>query len=154
MSGSERGVFNDQQITVAASVIAAVLAANAGASTTGIEQARRNSSRGHLILGTGSHQRAVAFQERRRQAPGFRRRLWAAFIAKALFGDPEKIEFVNQSSDARIPNITTGKVDITCPIHDGYRGTRSADRLHHPLLPWKACGLMLKADGKYADMKR
>ena len=35
-------------------------------------------------------------------------------IAKALFGDPDKIEFVDQSSHFRIPNITTGKVDVTC----------------------------------------
>ena len=35
-------------------------------------------------------------------------------IAKALFGNPDKITYVNQSSDAAFPNITTNKVDITC----------------------------------------
>ena len=35
-------------------------------------------------------------------------------VAKGLFSDDTKIEFVNQASDARIPNIVTDKVDITC----------------------------------------
>jgi len=35
-------------------------------------------------------------------------------IAKGLFNDPEKVEFVVQGSDARIPNLLTDKVDISC----------------------------------------
>ena len=33
-------------------------------------------------------------------------------LANALFGDPEKVEFVVQASDARIPNLLSDKVDI------------------------------------------
>jgi polar amino acid transport system substrate-binding protein len=37
----------------------------------------------------------------------------ARILAKALFDDESKIDFVRQDPAARIPNITTGKVDIT-----------------------------------------
>ncbi len=37
----------------------------------------------------------------------------AQILAQGLFDDPTKIEFVKQEADARIPNVTTGKVDIT-----------------------------------------
>ena len=35
-------------------------------------------------------------------------------IAKALFGDETKIEYVKQAPDARIPNLLTNKTDVTC----------------------------------------
>jgi ABC-type amino acid transport substrate-binding protein len=35
-------------------------------------------------------------------------------VAKGLFNDPSKVEFVVQSSDARIPNLLTDKVDMSC----------------------------------------
>lgn len=38
----------------------------------------------------------------------------ARIIAKGLFNDPDKVQFVQQSSDARIPNLLTDKVDLTC----------------------------------------
>lgn len=71
-------------------------------------------------------------------------------IAKALFGDPEKIEYVNQSSDARIPNITTNKVDITCQFMTvtGERAQQIAFTIPYYR---EGVGLMLKSDGKYAD---
>ena len=36
----------------------------------------------------------------------------ARILAKGLFDDARKVEFVKQDPAARIPNITTGKVDI------------------------------------------
>ena len=36
----------------------------------------------------------------------------ARILAKGLFDDESKVEFVQQDPAARIPNITTGKVDI------------------------------------------
>ena len=35
-------------------------------------------------------------------------------LAKAIVDDPSKVEYVVQSSDSRIPNVLTDKVDITC----------------------------------------
>ncbi len=34
-------------------------------------------------------------------------------LAKGLFDDETKVEFVKQDAQQRIPNIVTGKVDIT-----------------------------------------
>ena len=36
----------------------------------------------------------------------------AQILARGLFDDAAKVEFVKQDPAARIPNITTGKVDI------------------------------------------
>ncbi len=69
--------------------------------------------RGKLIVGTGSTNAPWHFKSADDKLQGFDVDM-GHIIAKALFGDPEKVEYVNQSSDARIPNITTNKVDITC----------------------------------------
>lgn len=70
-------------------------------------------SRGKLIVGTGSTNPPWGFQDKSGKLVGFDADL-ARIIAKGLFNDPSKVEFVTQSSDARIPNITTGQVDVTC----------------------------------------
>ena len=36
----------------------------------------------------------------------------AKIVANSLFGDPEKVKFVEQSSDERVPNLVNGNVDI------------------------------------------
>src|SRR4051794_20028235 len=63
-------------------------------------------ARGHLIVGTGSTNAPWHFKDASDKLVGFDVDM-GHIIAKALFGDPEKVEYVNQSSDARIPNITT-----------------------------------------------
>lgn len=63
---------------------------------------------------------------------------------------PTKIEYVNQSSDARIPNITTDKIGPHLPVHDGDRRARAAVAFTIPYYR-EGVGLMLKADGSYAD---
>ncbi len=74
----------------------------------------------------------------------------AKIVAKALFGDAEKVEFVNQSSDARIPNITTGKVDMTCQFMT-VTGER-AQQVNFTIPYYReGVGLMLKDGGQYAD---
>jgi polar amino acid transport system substrate-binding protein len=70
-------------------------------------------ARGHLVLGTGSTNAPWHFKSAEDKLQGFDVDM-GRIVAKALFGDPDKIEYVNQSSDARIPNITTDKVDLTC----------------------------------------
>src|SRR5688572_31825513 len=55
----------------------------------------------------------MALRRRERQDRQLRRDI-AKIVAKGLFDDPEKIEIVTQASDARIPNVLTDKVDITC----------------------------------------
>jgi polar amino acid transport system substrate-binding protein len=100
-------------------------------------------ARGHLVLGTGSTNAPWHFKSAEDKLQGFDVDM-GRIIAKALFGDPDKIEYVNQSSDARIPNITTDKVDITCQFMTvtGERAQQIAFTIPYYR---EGVGLMLKA---------
>ncbi|UJQ94267.1 transporter substrate-binding domain-containing protein [Mariluticola halotolerans] len=106
-------------------------------------------ARGHLVMGTGSTNAPWHFKSADDQLQGFDVDM-GRIVAKALFGDPDKIEYVNQSSDARIPNITTGKVDLTCQFMTvtGERAQQVAFSIPYYR---EGVGLMMKADGAYAD---
>ena len=106
-------------------------------------------ARGTLIVGTGSSNAPWHFKGADDTLQGFDIDV-ARIVAKALFGDAEKVEFVNQSSDARIPNITTGKVDITCQFMT-VTGER-AQQVNFTIPYYReGVGLMLKEGGSYAD---
>ncbi len=64
-----------------------------------------------LIVGTGSTNAPWHFENEKGQLTGMDITM-ARILAKGLFDDPEKVEFVKQDPAARVPNITTGKVDI------------------------------------------
>lgn len=70
-------------------------------------------ARGKLIVGTGSTNPPWHFVDESGNIVGYDVDI-AKIVAKGLFDDPEKIEIVTQASDARIPNVLTDKVDITC----------------------------------------
>jgi polar amino acid transport system substrate-binding protein len=112
-------------------------------------------ARGKLIVGTGSTNAPWHFKDESGNLVGFDIDI-ARMIANGLFKDPNKVEFVEQSSDARIPNVTTGKVDITCQFM-----TVTAERAQQVgvTIPYyrEGVGLLLKADGKYKsfdDLKK
>lgn len=67
--------------------------------------------RGYLIAGSGSTNAPWHFTNDKGELVGFDIDM-ARIVAKALFNDPTKVKFVKQSSDARIPNLATGKVDV------------------------------------------
>ncbi|MBT1155782.1 transporter substrate-binding domain-containing protein [Aminobacter anthyllidis] len=106
-------------------------------------------ARGHLVLGTGSTNAPWHFKSADDKLQGFDVDM-GRIVAKALFGDPDKIEYVNQSSDARIPNITTDKVDLTCQFMTvtGERAQQIAFTIPYYR---EGVGLMLKGDSKHAD---
>jgi polar amino acid transport system substrate-binding protein len=64
-----------------------------------------------LIVGTGSTNAPWHFEDEKGQLTGMDVAM-ARILAKGLFDDPEKVEFVKQDPSARIPNINTGKVDV------------------------------------------
>jgi polar amino acid transport system substrate-binding protein len=68
--------------------------------------------RGKLIVGTGSTNPPWHFKDEKGELVGFDIDI-AKMVAKGLFNDDQD-RVRHQASDARIPNITTGKVDITC----------------------------------------
>ena len=106
-------------------------------------------ARGHLVMGTGSTNAPWHFKSASDELQGFDVDM-GHIVAEALFGDPDKIEFVIQSSDARIPNLTTGKVDLTCQFMTvtGERAQQVAFTIPYYR---EGVGLMMKAGGKYAD---
>ena len=111
-------------------------------------------ARGRLVVGTGSTNAPWHFKSADNKFQGFDIDI-AKIIAKALFDDPEKVEFVNQSSDARIPNITTDKVDITCQAMTVTGGRAQQVAFTIPYYR-EGVGLMTKAGSPratYAAMK-
>ncbi len=106
-------------------------------------------ARGHLIVGTGSTNAPWHFKGEGDVLQGFDIDI-AKIVAKGLFDDPEKVEFVLQASDARIPNVVTDKVDITCQFM-----TVTAARAQQiaVTIPYyrEGVGLMLPAGSQYAD---
>lgn len=104
-------------------------------------------ARGKLVVGTGTGNPPWHFRDESGQMAGFDVDV-AKIVAQGLFGDDTKIEFVNQGSDARIPNIVTDKVDITCQFM-----TVTAERAQQVnfTIPYyrEGVGLLLPAAGKY-----
>ena len=103
--------------------------------------------RGKLIVGTGSTNAPWHFMDKDGKLSGFDIDV-SKIIAKALFDDPEKVEFVNQSGDSRIPNLTTNKVDITCQFMTVTGGRAQQVEFSIPYYR-EGVGLLLKAGGKY-----
>lgn len=68
-------------------------------------------NRGKLIVGTGSTNAPWHFEDDKGQLTGMDITM-AKILARGLFDDPTKVEFVKQDPASRIPNITAGKVDI------------------------------------------
>jgi polar amino acid transport system substrate-binding protein len=68
-------------------------------------------SRGHLIVGTGSANAPWHFKNDKGELTGMDIAM-AKILAKGLFDDEKKVEYVLSTAAGRIPNLTTGKVDI------------------------------------------
>lgn len=83
----------------------------ANAQTAGRSKLQTIKDRGKLIVGTGSTNPPWHFEDASGQLTGMDIDL-ARLLAKSLFDDPTKVEFVLQGSDARIPSLITDKVDI------------------------------------------
>jgi polar amino acid transport system substrate-binding protein len=67
--------------------------------------------RGNVVVGTDSANPPWHFENEDGELVGFDAEM-ARVLAAGLFGDPEKVEFVIQAADARIPNLQADKVDI------------------------------------------
>ncbi|MEB2514513.1 transporter substrate-binding domain-containing protein [Pseudomonas sp. YuFO20] len=134
---------------------ACVLLFAASAVAVGVAQAADGKldsvlARGKLIVGTGSTNAPWHFQGADGKLQGFDIDI-ARMVAKGLFNDPSKVEFVVQSSDARIPNLLTDKVDMSCQFI-----TVTASRAQQVAftLPYyrEGVGLLLPANSKYKEI--
>ncbi|SEM48488.1 amino acid ABC transporter substrate-binding protein, PAAT family [Pseudomonas sp. ok272] len=135
---------------------ACVFLFTACASAMGVAQAADSKldsvlKRGHLIVGTGSTNAPWHFQGADGTLQGFDIDI-GRIVAKGLFNDPSKVEFVVQSSDARIPNLLTDKVDMSCQFI-----TVTASRAQQVAftLPYyrEGVALLLPANSKYKEIE-
>jgi len=103
--------------------------------------------RGKLIVGTGSTNPPWHFEDRGGKLVGMDIDL-ARLIAKSLFDDYDKVEFVIQGSDARIPSLVTNKVDIVVQWMTVTPGRAQQVEFTIPYYR-EGVGVMLMANGKY-----
>jgi polar amino acid transport system substrate-binding protein len=95
---------------VAAGALAAPLVREAQAQGAADSRLQTVLGRGHVIVGTGSTNPPWHFEDETGKLVGMDIDM-AHLLAKGLFEDPEKVEFVFGAADARIPNLITDKVD-------------------------------------------
>jgi len=111
---SRRGFLRSSAIGLGAGVAVATVA---GCSNSGTGPAAASSKlhevlkRGSVIVGTGSTNPPWHFEDEKGELQGFDIEM-ARLLAKGLFDDPAKVQFVRQASDARVPNLQTSQVDV------------------------------------------
>lgn len=126
----------------------------AAAQASGDSALRRAIDRGHLICGTGSTNAPWHFEDASGNLTGMDIAM-AKIIAKALFEDDSKVEFVRQAPDARVPNIVTGKVDV-CIQFMTVNGARAQKVNFSRPYYVEAIALLTRPDGKlktYDELK-
>ena len=131
-------------LAVALLLTVCVTASAAGQETSKLQEVL---DRGYLIVGTGSTNVPWHIINTDGGYEGFDIEM-ARILAYGLFGDADKVEFVEQASDQRIPNILANKVDITFQFM-----TINAARAQQVAfsIPYytEGIGLILKTGGKY-----
>src|SRR3954452_1460963 len=115
---NRRSAIGAGSVGIAGGLIAAAAGASlidpkaAYAQAAGDSQLRTVLDRGHLIVGTGSTNAPRHFEDDAGKLTAMDIAM-ARILAKGLFDDETKVEFVLQAPAERIPNVISGKVDIT-----------------------------------------
>lgn len=105
--------------------------------------------RGYIIVGTGSTNPPWHFKDDEGKLVGYDVDM-GHVLAKAIFDDPEKVEYVTQSSDSRIPNLLTDKVDVTCQFMTVTGGRAQQVNFSIPYYR-EGVGVLLMKDGDYTN---
>jgi len=98
-------------IGLAGAALVAASAEKAAAQAPSKSKLQQVLSRGKLIVGTGSTNPPWHFEDASGALQGMDIDV-ARQMAKALFEDEKKVEFIRQAQDARIPSLITDRVDI------------------------------------------
>ena len=106
--------------------------------------------RGHLIVGTGSTNPPWHFEDADGNLQGMDIDM-ARLLAKGLFDDPSKIEFVKGNPDTRIPNLVTNKVDIIVQFMTITPGRAQQAEFTTPYYR-EGVGLLMRKDSQYNTM--
>lgn len=141
---NRRGLLKCGAAFSAATAAAAGLAMPARAQEGGPGLLGRVLDRGSLIVGTGSTNPPWHFEDEAGNLVGMDIEM-GRILARALFEDTEKVEFLSQAADARIPNLLSDKVDITIQFMSV---TRDRAQLVNFTVPYyrEAVTLMFRAD--------
>ena len=142
------------KITVSAVAAIAFCSMASGAFAQENSRLQKVLDRGKLIAGTGSTNAPWHFKNAEGKLVGFDVDM-IRLVAKGLFGDANKVEFVLQSGDARVPNLETNKTDIACQFMTINAGRAQKVEFSIPYYR-EGVGLMMLAKGKYkshAEMK-
>jgi polar amino acid transport system substrate-binding protein len=132
--------------------VMAAIATVSIAGTAGAQETNRLQTildRGHIIVGTGSTNPPWHFKDEAGTLVGYDVDM-GHLLAKAIFDDPSKVEYVTQSSDSRIPNVLTDKVDITCQFMTVTAGRAQQVDFTIPYYR-EGVGLLLMKNGKYKN---
>ncbi|MFI5012524.1 MAG: transporter substrate-binding domain-containing protein [Hyphomicrobiales bacterium] len=106
-------------------------------------------ARGHLIVGTGADIPPFYFKDDTGELAGLEIDL-ARLIARNLFGDPSKLEFIIQNSDARIPNLMSNRIDLV--LQNLTVTPARAQQVEFTIPYYRAGqGFLLLASGRYKD---
>lgn len=106
--------------------------------------------RGKLIVGTGSTNPPWHFEDASGKLVGMDIDM-ARLISKGLFDDYDKVEYVLQGSDARIPSLITDKVDIVVQWMTITPGRAQQVEFTNPYYREGAGFMMMAQGGKYKD---
>lgn len=105
--------------------------------------------RGYLIVGTGSTNVPWHMKNEQGEYEGMDIEM-GKILAKALFDDETKVEFVEQSGDQRIPNLLADKVDI-CLQFMTISPLRAQQIEFSVPYYTEGIGLILATNGKYKN---
>jgi polar amino acid transport system substrate-binding protein len=101
-----------------------------------------------LLVGTGTGNPPWHFDDGGKLA-GFDVDM-AKIVANGLFKDPEAVEFVQEASDARIPNLLTNKVDVVFQFMTVNPARAQQIQFTIPYYR-EGIGFLMSGSGKYAD---
>ncbi len=150
---SRRRVFGKGAgVAAAAALVAAAgigLAQKAQAQATGSSKLQEILKRGKLIVGTGTTNPPWHFEDETGKLVGMDIDM-ARLLAKGLFDDPNKVEFVRQAADARIPNLVTNKIDIVAQFMTITPGRARQVEFTIPYYR-EGVGLLVLKGSKYQD---
>jgi polar amino acid transport system substrate-binding protein len=105
--------------------------------------------RGMVLVGTGSTNPPWHFEDAQGNLVGMDVDM-GRLLAKGLFDDDSKVEFVRQGSDARIPNLVTNKVDIAIQFMTITAGRAQQVEFTIPYYR-EGVGLLLLKDGSHGS---
>ncbi|MFT4039381.1 MAG: transporter substrate-binding domain-containing protein [Thermomicrobiales bacterium] len=111
MRANRRGLLRQGAALSAVAAASAGLAAPTLAQSGGESRLQQVLNRGSVLVGTGSTNPPWHFEDENGDLVGMDVEM-GRILAQALFEDRNKVEFVVQAADARIPNLVSDKVDI------------------------------------------